>query len=309
MDYTIIGIDVSKNNLDVCFLPSEQSITISNDKSGYKQLTRKIGKCKTVKILLESTGCYHKNIQSYLLSLDFSVYILNPKQVRDYAKSCGRLAKTDKIDALMIARYGQTHEVRLKGLSSVGTERFKLLIERRRQIIRMRTNEKIHAEKYRVLNDKPVLRFIESSIMFYDKQLSDIDSSLALILEQCSELKTVYSAITEVRGVGPATAYDIMADMPELGSMSKREVAALAGVAPMNCDSGGMRGQRHIKGGRFYVRQALYMACLSGIRYNPVIGAYYRRLRYEGKKPFKVAMVACMRKMILHLNSVCAAIK
>jgi transposase len=143
-------------------------------------------------------------------------------------------------------------------------------------------------------------------IDFYDHQLSEIDAAICSVISSDSELSGLFALLTGVKGVGLCTACDLMSGLPELGRISKREISSLVGVAPMNCDSGGQRGQRHIRGGRLNVRCSLYMACLSGIRSNSVIRCYYNRLREEGKKPFKVAIVACMRKLLLHMNSICA---
>lgn len=306
MDYNTIGIDVSKNNLDLCILPSRTYKSTSNDIDGYKRLLEYIKQFKRVRVLVESTGCYHKNLETYLRQSGIEIYVLNPKQVRDYAKSCGKLAKTDRIDSYVIARYGETHELIEKSINSDTHETFRMLVERRRQMVNMRRQERSYLEKYKTLNNTNIISKIETAIMFYDNQILAIDKEIQELLSCFEALSDTYQNLTQVQGVGASTAYDLMSDMPELGHMSSREVAALAGVAPMNCDSGGMRGQRHIVGGRFIVRQALYMSCLSGIRYNPVIKAYYNRLKNELHKPFKVAMVACMRKMIIHLNKVCA---
>ena len=289
MDYTTIGIDVSKKHLDVCL-----------------QLTKHIGLNKGVKICMESTGCYHQGASDYLAKAGYSVHIANPRQVRDYAKSCGRLAKTDKIDAYMIAMYGKTHELCDKAEVSSESVQFRALIARRRQLIKMRTMEKTHYEKFKVIGAKESCESIEVAIAFYDNQLALLDKRIKELLDVNDGLRLIYDTLTGVQGVGPSTAYELMSGMPELGSLSKREAAMLAGVAPVNCDSGGLRGQRHIRGGRFYIRGALYMACISGIRFNHVLGGYYRHLRIDGKKPFKVAIVACMRKLLIHLNSICA---
>jgi len=306
MNYTTIGIDVSKNKLDVCFLPHNKVVSVPNDKSGHKQLLKLIGKNKSAIICMESTGCYHQTVSDFLAKAGCPAHIANPKHVRDYAKSCGKLAKTDKIDAHMIARFAAARDLRVSAGRDLVFAKFRSLVERRRQLIKMRSIEKTHYEKFVTIHEAGVCESINEAIAFYNDQLDLLDKQISDLLIGRVELRSVYDLLTSVCGVGVATAYDLMCDMPELGDLSPREVAALAGVAPMNCDSGAMRGQRHIRGGRFRVRGALYMACISGIRHNPVISAYYHRLRVESRKPFKVAIVACMRKLLLHLNSLCA---
>jgi transposase len=308
MDYSIIGIDVSKSKLDVCFLPARISCPFPNDIDGYKQLVTFIGNSRSVKVCLESTGCYHDNVRKYLQAHGCEVYVFNPKQVRDYAKSCGRLAKTDRIDAYMIARYGQTHELREQPAKSRELDKFRLLVERRRQIIKLRTMEKLHLEKYRTLGDKELCESIKKCIKRYNEELKETELKIELLRKSTAELREKGEVIRSIKCIGADTTYELLSEMPELGEASKQEIAALAGVAPMNCDSGWMRGQRHIRGGRFYARKALYMACISGIRCNPVIKAYYRHLREDLKKPFKIAIVDCMRKLLLHVNSVCYAL-
>ena len=305
MEYTTIGIDVSKNFLDVCFLPHNKSIRIPNDTDGYNKLAEYLGGCKSVKICMESTGCYHQNVQKHFEQAGFAVRVANPKHVRDFAKSCGKLAKTDKIDAYMIAKFGEFQELCDKSPKSPRQEQLRVLVLRRRQAVKMRKMEKTHAEKFKVSGDKNMLRMISACIAAYEHQISEIDLLIKGLLAACPDLRKIYDTMMGVCGVGHATACELMAEMPELGTLSPREAAALAGVAPMNCDSGGRRGQRHIIGGRFNVRGALYMACVSGIRFNPVLRAYYHHLYFECKKPFKVAMVACMRKLLLHLNRLC----
>ena len=306
MDYTIIGIDVSKNTLDVCILPGGDTLQVPNDKDGHKIIAARIKKLSNVKILLESTGCYHQNAYKYFAGLGLKACVLNPKQVRDYAKSCGRLAKTDKIDAYMIARYGETHDVRESDPESANVLELKALVGRRRQMSNQMVLEKQHLEKASAARNTVVTDSINAAILFYKNQIQTIEKEIMKLIRSDADLAFRHKTLTEVVGVGLVTSMELMSGMPELGRMNKREAAALAGLAPMNCDSGGLRGQRHIQGGRQKVRDALYMASVSGLRNNSVIKAYYEHLVIDGKKPFKVAIVACMRKLLLHLNSICA---
>jgi transposase len=305
MNENMIGIDVAKCNLDLHFFPSGESGRIPNNQHGYEELVARISGNTAVKILVESTACYHIPLQNFLAGRGYAVYVLNPKLVRDYAKSCGKLAKTDAIDAAMIAKYGATHELRAPSDGSEALRRFKLLINRRRQLIRMQSTEKIHGKQYEILGDGQLLQATKEHIAFCDAQLAVLDKEIDSLLASTPNLKERYDIMVGIRGVGKATAYELIAEMPELGTIGKREVTALAGLAPMNRDSGARRGQRHIGGGRVRVRNALFMACLSAIQHNPVIATYYKRLREEGCKPFKVAIIACMHKLLLHINSIC----
>jgi len=262
MDYTTIGIDVSKAKLDIFMLPKEEYLSLSNDKSGFKDLKKVISKLENKRILLESTGCYHINVQRFLIEHGYPVYTINPKLIRDYAKSCGKLAKTDKLDAKMIARYGETHDIRETNEIDLDLERFRMLETRREQIISTISQEKTRKEKSSFLEDKSICKYIDKTILFLEKQLEEIDSELEAIITNNNQLKDKYDRIMAVEGVGKATTYVLLAHLPELGKLSKREIAALIGLAPMNCDSGAMRGQRHIRGGRLNVRNALYMACV-----------------------------------------------
>jgi transposase len=305
MNENMIGIDGAKCNLDLHFFPSGESGRIPNNPHGYEELLARIAGNMAVKILLESTACYHIPLQNFLAGRGYAVYVLNPKLVRDYAKSCGKLAKTDAIDAAIIAKYGATHELRAPSADSEDFRRFKALINRRRQLVKMQSIEKIHGKQYQTLGEERLFQATKECISFYDTQLAILDEEIDSILASATDLKERYDSMVCIRGVGKATAYELIAEIPELGTIGKREVAALAGLAPMNRDSGTRRGQRHIGGGRVRVRNALFMACFSAIQHNPVIAAYYKRLREEGCKPFKVAIVACMHKLLLHINSIC----
>jgi transposase len=302
MDYTTIGIDVSKAALDIFILPKGEYLSEQNNRAGFVKLAKRLSKLANVRVFLESTGCYHKNIENYLTNLGYSAHVINAKRLRDYAKSCGRLAKTDRIDAQMIAMYGAKHELRESDKPRAELEEFRLWEERRRQLIEDIAVEKTRLEKLRFLKAKGVEKNILKTISGLKARLEEAEREIKALIAEHEEILVRHEKLISVKGVGEGTSYAMIAGVPELGDLSDREVAALTGLAPMNCDSGTMRGQRHIRGGRFYARRSLYMACLSGIRCNPVIKGYYRHLREELKKPFKVAMVACMRKLVIHLN-------
>lgn len=299
MDYTTIGIDVSKATLDICFLPTGEYLHISNDINGFKRLKKYVGTSKVGKILMESTGSYHRSLQKFLTAAGFKVFVVNPRQIRDFAKACAVLAKTDKIDAEVIAQYGERMPLQDKIKKDLFHEDLKDLVTRRRQIVYAIVKEKNHLEK---MNSKLIIKSVKVSITFLQKQLAEIDDLILNFIQSHELYQQVYNQLLSVKGLGKITATVLIAELPELGRVNKRQIAALVGVAPMNCESGTFRGQRHIRGGRMTVRNTLYMAAVASIRANDVLKDYYNRLRNNGKAP-KMALTAVMRKLIIFLNS------
>lgn len=299
MDYTTIGIDVSKATLDICFLPTGENLQIYNDINGFKQLKKYIGTSKVGKILMESTGSYHRSLQKFLTLIGFNVFVINPKQIRDFARACGIFAKTDKIDAEVIAQYGERMPLQEKIKKDLFNEELKDLITRRRQIVYSLVNEKNHLEK---THNKFILKSVKASITFLQKQLAQIDNLILNFIQSNEFYKQIYNKLLSVKGMGKITASVLLAELPELGQVNKRQIAALVGVAPMNYESGTIRGQMHIRGGRMSVRNTLYMAAVASLRANDVLKVYYKRLRDNGKTP-KMALTAVMRKLIIFLNS------
>ncbi len=302
MDYTTIGIDVSKATLDICFLPTGEYLKISNDINGFKQLKKYIASSKVGKIIMESTGSYHRSLQKFLTVFGFNVFVINPKQIRDFAKACGILAKTDKIDAQVIAQFGERMPLQDKIKKDLFSEELKDLITRRRQIVYSLVNEKNHLEK---TNNKFILKSVKSSIAFLQKQLTQIDNLILNFIKSNDFYNQIYNKLLAVKEMGKVTASVLLAELPELGQVNKRKIAALVGVAPMNCESGTTRGQMHIRGGRMSVRNTLYMAAVAGVRANDILKNYYNRLRNNGKTP-KMALTAVMRKLLIFLNSLIA---
>jgi transposase len=300
MDYITIGIDVSKASFDVCLLPTREFRKFPNEAKGYKSFYKYISNLNVDKIIMENTGCYHRNLAVYLVDKLLEVYVLNPRQIRKFAQAAGYLAKTDKIDAFVIADFGVRMQLPDKQTNTKEHVELRELIARRRQIVSIISSEKNRLEK---TSGNLCIKQIKASIAFHDKQVKEIEDNIKLFIKCHESYKKLYDKLIEVKGMGEVTTTVFLSEMPELGYIDRRKIAALVGVAPMNCDSGNMKGQRHIRFGRLYVRNSLYMATLSAVRANPIIKEYYLRLINHGK-PFKVAITACMHKLLLHLNSI-----
>jgi len=293
-----VGIDVSKAQLDVGVMPSGELLSVTNDVAGHKKLVEKMLGDKPTLVVMEATGGYEALVASELTLAGIPVAVVNPRQVRDFAKAIGKLAKTDRIDALVLARFAEAVRPEIRALHSAEQQELEALMMRRRQLVEMLTTEKNRLG----LAHKRIKPAIEKHIRWMEKQLDDADNQLKKTIESSPLWCVALDLLTSFKGVGRVTAVTLLAALPELGSLDRKTVAALAGVAPFNRDSGTMRGKRSIWGGRSCVRSALYMATLSAIRSNPVIKVFYQRLREAGKKP-KVAIVACMRKTLTILNA------
>ncbi len=293
-----VGIDVSKATLDVAVLPDERRWQVDREAVGIASLVETLCVLAPRLVVLEATGGYEAEVAAALGVAGLPVVVVNPRQARDFAKATGTLAKTDTLDARVLARLGETLQPTVRPLKNEETQRLTALLTRRRQIIEMLTMEKNRLPTA----SKPVRRDISAHIAWLTKRLKDVDGDLQTAIEasDCWRLKD--EIIRSVPGAERVLSLTLLASLPELGVLNRREVAALAGLAPFNCDSGAWRGERHIFGGRAAVRTALYMATLSAIRCNPAIRAFHARLRAAGKKP-KVAITACMRKLLTILNA------
>lgn len=297
-----IGIDVSKAKLDIKFDDDSSVVTIENTKKSFKLLNRYFPRDKQqVLILLEATGGYEKAVVKWLLSRGIPVAILNAKRVRDFAKSSGQFAKNDSIDAAMIRRYGQvfTQNIHIEEQKGELEEQIEDLNRRRNQLISLRSTEKRHLAS---IQNKDGRNSIKRMIKLLDKELKKIEEKLMAALEQDNELLAKAELLMTTKGVGLVTTYSLIGELPELGKVSHKKIAALAGVAPYCRDSGTLKGKRTIWGGRTQVRTALYMATLSAKKFNPAIKVFYDRLIAKGKTK-KVAMVACMRKLLIIMNA------
>lgn len=303
MNTITIGIDVSKAKLDVCVLPDERYLQFANNINGFSQLKDIILNeyPNVARIVIEHTGAYQRNLVNSLSQENLPLSVVNPALPRAFAKALGRLSKTDKIDAYILAKYGQ-HFALKDTQTNPEIERLKSLSAQKRLLTSMISAEKNRLEK-QPLEEAKV--FIEERLVFLTNQLQKLMLEIKLLIESSKQLQQKHKIMSQVKGVGIVTIMTLLSELPELGTLNKQQVAALAGVAPMNHDSGTMRGIAAIRGGRTNVRNALYMSAVSAVRCNDIIRAFYLRLRNNGK-PAKLALVACMRKIIVYLNSICS---
>lgn len=298
MNAIFIGIDVSKDRLDVAVCPSNETESVSNDKAGIESLVKRFQQIRPTLIVLEATGGFERGVTRALASAELPVVVINPRQVRDFAKATGQLAKTDRIDALVLARFAQGIRPSVRPLPDELTLELRALIARRRQITEM-----IVAETNRLRDAaKAVRKRIAAHICWLEVELGHADKDLDQRIRQSPIWQEHQDLLKSVPGIGPIVSRTLLAELPELGKLNRREIAALVGVAPFNCDSGKLKGRRAIWGGRASVRAALYMAALVASRHNAVIRLLYQRLLKAGKAR-KVALVACMRKLLTILNA------
>lgn len=272
--------------------------TFSNDKAGIKALVERLSGLKPTLIVLEATGNLERAVARALVSEDFPLTIVNPRQVRDFARATGQLAKTDSIDADVLAHFAEVVRPQIRALADQASWELKDLIARRRQLSAMIVAENNRLERA----SKTIAQRITAHIRWLEKELERADHDLDQSIRQSPIWQANQDLLQSVPGIGPVTSRTLLAELPELGGLNRKQIAALAGVAPFNRDSGTLKGKRCIWGGRASVRAALYMAALVASRCNPVIRRFYNRLRTVGKKP-KVALVACMRKLLTILNS------
>lgn len=293
-----IGIDVSKATLDIASLPDGESWTVTNDEHGLAELAPRLVALAPVLVVLEATGGFEMLTAITLAKAGLPIAVVNPRQVRDFAKAMGQLAKTDALDAGMLADFAQRVRPVPRPLPDEAAQLLESLLTRRRQIVEMLTTEKNRLGFAR----GPVKRDISQHIRWLEKRLADVDGDLQDAVAASPLYQAKSELLRSVPGVGPVTALTLLATLPELGQLSRHQIAALVGVAPLNRDSGTMRGKRMVWGGRAPVRAVLYMAALVGLKHNPVLRRFYERLRATGK-PFKVAATACMRKLLTILNA------
>lgn len=293
-----IGIDVSKSFLDVYVLPSRKYMRFKNTAGDIRKLAKKLSSFVNPSIVMEATGGYEKPVAQSLHKANLSISIVNPRYIRDFARSLGKLAKTDRIDAEVIALYAQKIQPGKTVMHNENQQKLADLNARRRQLVEM-----ISMEKNRLDKASPDLRkSIQRIIKALEKELEAVNKALTESVQHDETFAHKSTLLTSIKGVGPVVSIGILADLPELGMLSARQIAALAGLAPFNRDSGAQRGKRTIWGGRASVRRALYMAALVATRFNPQIKVFYERLCSKGKQK-KVALVACMRKLLIVMNA------
>ncbi|MDA0265219.1 MAG: IS110 family transposase [Chloroflexi bacterium] len=293
-----IGIDVSKNRLDVAARPTGDVWQVPNDAGGIGELTEGLVGMGPSLVVLEATGGLERALAAELASAGLPVAVVNPRHVRDFARAAGNLAKTDTLDAQVLARFGQAMEPEPRPIPDADAQELQALVGRRRQLVEMITAEK-NRRRTVIARIRPQL---EEHIQWLEKNLNDLDQDLDGFIRSSPMWRTKERIIRSVPGVGPVLSATLLASLPELGALSRGQIAALAGVAPFNRDSGTLRGKRTVWGGRRRVRAVLYMAALVAARYNPVIKDFYQRL-CSTSKPKKVALTACMRKLLVILNS------
>ncbi len=295
----VIGIDVAKKKLDVADGPKSLIGCFGNDDDGHRQLLKALPKPETCLVVLEATGGYQKRIVLKLVNAGHLVAVVNPRQVRDFAKALGILAKTDKIDARVISHFGEKVRPRTVAQTHEKQDELDELVTRRRQLIQLRTAE---MNRKTTATSRFVRKNVQQNIDRLSKDIRRIGSEIAKLVKSDDQWKQRYELLQSTPGVGAVTATTLIAEVPELGQLNRQKISALVGVAPFNRDSGQFRGRRTIYGGRRSVRSALYMAALTARRHNPVIRAFADRLAAQGKLP-KVILVACMRKLLVILNT------
>lgn len=293
-----VGIDAGKAQLDVVWHETGEHAIVENTVAGIRQLVKRLGKESVVRVVIEATGRYERTFVMAALAAGLPVIVANPLTIRRYAGAIGLLAKTDKLDAGLIAEYAAVLKPEVRPLANEQTLKIKDLLSRRRQLMEMRTMELNREQQF----DGKIAASCRRLIKALEKEVAAVEQALDQAIAEVEEWRQRKQLLLSVPGVGDTLAYTLLGDMPELGELSQKQIAALTGVAPFNRDSGSQRGRRRIRGGRAGVRTVLFMATLSATQHNPVIRAFYQRLVAAGKHK-KVALVACMRKMMGLLNA------
>ncbi|HQE61969.1 MAG TPA: IS110 family transposase [Candidatus Latescibacteria bacterium] len=293
-----VGIDTSQERLDVYVEPTREQFSHTNDSAGIAELVKRLKALSPTLVVIEATGKLEIPFMNEALEACLPVVVTNPQRIRDFARSVGQSAKTDTLDARIIAQFAEKVRPELKSLPDHDQQKLVELVVRRDQIVAM-----LAAETHRLHRVSPFMRTeIQQDVTYLMSRLNEITEQVQQLVRNHPVWKERRKLLESVPGVGPATSACILACLPELGRCSNRQIAALVGVAPFNADSGTRKGQRFIRGGRSRVRKALYMATLVALRYNPVLSAFYTRLITAGKRK-KVALVACMRKLVVILNT------
>ena len=295
-----VGIDVAKDRLDVHVRPTGEAFIVARDGEGLAALVIRLGALAPRLVVLEATGGFEVTVASALAAAKLPLAVVNPRQIRDFARATGKLAKTDALDAAAIAHFAEAIRPEPRLIADEQAQALGELVARRRQVVEM-----IGAETHRrrQMTQAHLRRRIDRHLAVLQAELSEIERELDDSIRGTPVWRENDDLLESVPGIGPATARPLLAELPELGTLGRKQIAALVGVAPLNRDSGTMRGRRRTWGGRASVRTALYMAALVAARHNPVIAAFYQRLRAAGK-PAKVALVACMHKLLLILNAI-----
>ena len=294
-----VGIDVAKDRLDVHVRPTDEVFSLTHDETGVGQLVALLRELGPRLIVLEATGGYEVTVAVALAAAGLPLVVANPRQIRDFARATGQLAKTDRLDARATALFAEAVRPAVRPLADEQARALGELVTRRRQVLEMLGAE---LNRRRLVRDRQLQRRIAAHIKWLERALQELEQDLHTTIRATPVWRDTEDLLRSVPGIGPVTAFTLIADLPELGRLTRREIAALVGVAPMNRDSGTLRGRRMITGGRSAVRRVLYMATLVAIRRNPALTAFYQRLR--GSRPAKVALIAAMRKLLTILNAI-----
>lgn len=293
-----IGIDVAKAQLDIAIRPSGERWAVPNDAGDIMTLVERLQALHPALIVLEATGGWERAVTSALATAGLPVVVVNPRQVRDFARATGQLAKTDALDARALAHFADVIRPTPRPLPDAQTQELRALLGRRQQLVVMRTAEqnRLTGTSTRLITD------IEAHVAWLNARIATLDNDLEILLRASPVWRENDDLLQSAPGIGPVCARTLLLELPELGTLNRQQIAALVGVAPLNCDSGTLRGRRTIWGGRAHVRTMLYMGTLVATRYNPRIKAFYQRLLAAGKLK-KVALTACMHKFLTILNA------
>ena len=299
MGQTFIGIDVAKDRLDVHVRPSDEAFTVTRDSEGLARLMERLRPLDPYLVVVEATGGFEQTLAAALVSEAMPLAVVNPRQIRDFARATGQLAKTDALDAKAIARFAEAIKPEPRPVPDDQARALGELVARRRQIIDMMTAER---NRRRQLSSRRLIKSVDRLLAVLQKELAELEADIGESIRGTPAWRERDELLRSVPGIGDVVARTLIADLPELGRLDRKQIAALVGIAPLNRDSGRMRGRRTSWGGRAKVRSVLYMAALVGSRRNPVLKAFYQRLIAFGK-PKKLALTAVMRKLLTILNA------
>jgi transposase len=294
------GIDVAKATLDLALRPTDTRQQLANDDAGIQALVAQLTTLQPALVVCEATGGYEAALVAALGTVGLPVVVANPRQVRDFARATGQLAKTDALDALVLARFAEQVRPAPRPLADEETQALDALLTRRRQLLVMLTAER---QRLLIARGRTVRRGLTDHIKWLERRVHELDDDLHSAVKASPLWRAKDDLLESVPGIGRVVSLTLLAALPELGQLNRKQIAALVGVAPFNCDSGTLRGRRRVYGGRAPVRAALYMGALVATRHNPVLAAFYQRLRAAGKPP-KVALTAVMHKLLGILNAI-----
>ena len=300
MEQFFVGIDVAKDRLDVHMRPSGEAFSVARDGKGLDELVARLRKLDVTLIVLEATGGFETTVAGALCAAGLPLAVVNPRQIRDFARATGRLAKTDALDAAAIAHFAEAVRPDARPVPDAQARALGELLTRRRQIVEMMTAERNRRTR---LTDRRMIKSVDRLLKALQRELSDLEADLNDTIRGTPVWRETEELLKSVPGIGDVTARTLIADLPELGTLDRKKIAALVGVAPFNRDSGTLRGKRTVWGGRANVRAALYMAALVASQHNPILGRFYQRMLKAGK-PKKVALTAVMRKLLTILNAI-----